>query len=106
MFNLPIKYRPSSLTHEETLVRMRLIYEELSELDQALMKGDIIEVAKELADLLYVTYGTASVCGIDIEPIFKEVHRSNMSKIGRQIKDNKPDSYSPVAIGPIIKSQL
>ena len=37
-------------------------------------------VAKELADVLYVTYGTADVLGIDLPAVFDEVHRSNMSK--------------------------
>ncbi len=39
-------------------------------------------LAKELADILYVTYGTAEILGIPLEDVFQEVHRSNMSKLG------------------------
>lgn len=38
-------------------------------------------VAKELADVLYVTYGAADALGIDLPAVFVEVHRSNMSKV-------------------------
>ncbi|MEV1019756.1 MazG nucleotide pyrophosphohydrolase domain-containing protein [Streptomyces sp. NPDC050264] len=38
-------------------------------------------VAKELADVLYVTYGAADALGIDLPAVFTEVHRSNMSKL-------------------------
>lgn len=42
----------------------------------------LLETADALADLDYVgPKGTAIACGIDMEPIFAEVHRSNMSKM-------------------------
>ena len=45
-------------------------------------KENIIKIADGLADLHYVGYcGTAAACGIDMEPVFAEVHRSNMSKM-------------------------
>lgn len=48
---------------------------------------DLNKIAKELSDLLYVLYGTASAFGIPIDHVFREVHRSNMSKLG---EDGKP----------------
>jgi predicted HAD superfamily Cof-like phosphohydrolase len=45
------------------------------------------EIAKELTDLLVVTYGAGAAYGIDLDMCFKEVHRSNMSKLG---EDGKP----------------
>jgi len=39
------------------------------------------ELAKELADLLYVVYGTAEELNIPLEQVFKVVHDSNMSKV-------------------------
>lgn len=43
---------------------------------------DLVKIADGLADLHYVGYcGTAVACGIDMEPIFAEIHRSNMSKL-------------------------
>jgi predicted HAD superfamily Cof-like phosphohydrolase len=59
------------------------------------------ELAKELADLLYVVYGTAEELGIPIEEVFKVVHESNMSKVwsdGMVVRNHfgkilKPDTY-------------
>lgn len=59
------------------------------------------ELAKELADLLYVVYGTAEELGIPLEWVFKAVHKSNMSKVWSDgtVKRNdfgkvrKPDTY-------------
>lgn len=43
---------------------------------------NLVEIADGLADLHYVAYcGTGAACGIDMEPVFAEVHRSNMSKM-------------------------
>ena len=71
--------------------------------------SDIEAVAKELADLLYVVYGTAVSCGIDMAPVFREVHRSNMSKVGGHKRADgkwmKPPNYSPARLQPILAAQ-
>lgn len=41
---------------------------------------DLLQLADGIADLEYVSTGTASACGIKMQPIFDEVHRSNMTK--------------------------
>lgn len=41
-----------------------------------------VRLTKELADMLYVIYGTAVALGLPLEEAYKEVHRSNMSKLG------------------------
>lgn len=90
-------------------LRIRLIQEEFDELKEALQEGELASVAKELADLLYVVYGTAVSYGIDMEPVFREVHRSNMSKVGGHKRADgkwvKPAHYSPASIEPILTSQ-
>jgi predicted HAD superfamily Cof-like phosphohydrolase len=90
-------------------LRVRLIQEEFDELQEALGRGDAVAVAKELADLLYVVYGTAVSCGIDMEPVFQEVHRSNMSKVGGHKRADgkwvKPPTYSPARLEPILATQ-
>lgn len=63
-------------------LRKRLLREELEEVIQALDSGDILNLAQELADLVYVAYGTAFVPGIDLDAAVAEVHRANMSKLG------------------------
>ena len=68
-------------------LRVELIREELEELKEAIADNDIIEVADALTDLLYVVYGAGHAFGLDLDTCFKEVHRSNMSKLG---DDGKP----------------
>jgi predicted HAD superfamily Cof-like phosphohydrolase len=68
-------------------LRFDLIKEELNELEEAMKNKDLKEVADALTDILYVTYGAGCAYGIDLDKCFKEVQRSNMSKLG---KDGKP----------------
>lgn len=41
----------------------------------------LVELAHELADVLYVVYGTAEELGIPLEEVFNMIHKSNMGKI-------------------------
>lgn len=68
-------------------LRIKLISEEYKEVMEAFEKDDLTNLAKELADLIYVIYGTALACGFDLDNVFREVHRSNMSKLG---EDGRP----------------
>jgi predicted HAD superfamily Cof-like phosphohydrolase len=79
-------------------LRARLIREEFEEVMADLAKlaaaKDIHRqlellqaLLKELADLRYVTEGAAVSLGLPFEDAFKEVHRSNMSKLG---EDGRP----------------
>tara|TARA_B100001029_G_scaffold70742_1_gene57582 strand:+ start:399 stop:770 length:372 start_codon:yes stop_codon:yes gene_type:complete len=68
-------------------LRLGLIREELAELEEAIEKKDIKEVADALTDILYVTYGAGHAFGINLDKCFKEVQNSNMSKLG---SDGKP----------------
>src|SRR3954471_12552498 len=61
---------------------LRLISEEWKELQDAACKEDIVEVADAIADLVYVLKGMAVSYGIDLEHVFREVHQSNMTKVG------------------------
>ena len=61
-------------------VRTRLTQEENDELVEALEEGDRLKIARELADVVYVAYGTAHVYGIDLDRAVEIVHRSNMTK--------------------------
>jgi len=68
-------------------LRLSLIKEELFELEEAIEKKDIKEVADALTDILYVTYGAGHAFGINLDKCFEEVQNSNMSKLGT---DGKP----------------
>ena len=65
-------------------LRVELIAEELRELSDAIYNkdGTLVDVADALTDLLVVVYGAGHAFGIDLNECFKEVHRSNMSKLG------------------------
>jgi predicted HAD superfamily Cof-like phosphohydrolase len=90
-------------------LRVQLMQEEFNELKEALATEDLSSIAKEMADLLYVVYGTAVSYGIDMDPVFREVHRSNMSKVGGYKREDgkwvKPATYSPARIEPILAEQ-
>lgn len=72
--------KPSVAPQEEVDRRRDFIAEELEEYHKAALAGDLVETADAIADLLYVVLGAAALHGIDIQPIFDEVHRSNMTK--------------------------
>jgi predicted HAD superfamily Cof-like phosphohydrolase len=108
-FDIHVEPSPSIPDEATRRLRIRLIQEEFDELKEALAQEDLIGIAKELADVLYVVYGTAVSCGIDMEPIFREVHRSNLSKVGGYKRADgkwvKPAGYSPAQLAPILSSQ-
>jgi predicted HAD superfamily Cof-like phosphohydrolase len=68
------------------------------------------ELVKELADLLYVIYGTAEELGFDLETSFNRVHKSNMSKLWEDGtvhynefgKVLKPPTYRPPNLRDLI----
>lgn len=62
-------------------LRIKLIKEEYEEVMLAFENDDIVNLAKELADLVYVVYGTALCCGFDLDNVFRAVHASNLSKL-------------------------
>jgi predicted HAD superfamily Cof-like phosphohydrolase len=102
-------------------LRCKLINEEMIELFNELNydwiqgialsnKADLVEVADALGDILYVVFGTALAFGIDIDAVFTEIHRSNMTKstetnnYGKTIKgpDWEPPNLKPIIFGEMI----
>lgn len=100
-------------TEDEISLRMKLIDEENEEVFQEFHQANGLnkqKIAKELADLLYVTYGTALSFGIPIDEVFDAVHRSNMSKLvdGKPLKREdgkvlKGPNYQPPQLEFIFK---
>ena len=109
-FDIHISATPLVPDEATQILRNRLIQEEFDEFQKAMQGKDLPSMAKELADLLYVVYGTAVSLGIDMEPVFKEVHRSNMSKVGGYKREDgkwvKPPTYSPASLEAIINAQM
>lgn len=105
----PVRYKPD-LAPKEREFRARLIQEELDEYVEACDEEDIVAIADALGDLLYVVLGAASTHGLDLSPIFNEIHRSNMTKVVngevvRRPSDGKilkPASYEPPKLDQVI----
>jgi predicted HAD superfamily Cof-like phosphohydrolase len=101
--------REPTIPGDELLaLRSRLLSEEANEFAQAARARDLVGMADALADVLYVVLGTATVLGIDLEPVFAEVHRSNMTKErsqGRIGKAVKGSGYSPPDVRTVLQAQ-
>lgn len=86
----PCPYDDEDSTMATHRLRARIMTEEVKEwLLSATYNESIDKRAKELADILYTVFGTIIHEGLQdqIERVFDEVHKSNMSKLG---KDGKP----------------
>ncbi|NBV35846.1 MAG: phosphoribosyl-ATP diphosphatase [Bacteroidetes bacterium] len=108
----PESFSPETFPYD---LRSKLIVEEANEFKEACEKKDHVEIIDAICDLLYVTYGAAIALGIDIDPFFNEVHRSNMSKLdpetGKPIvrhdgKILKPSTYSPPDISCVLEDYI
>jgi predicted HAD superfamily Cof-like phosphohydrolase len=55
--------------------------EEQQETAEAIATGDFVEFIDGLADQVYILFGTALECGVNLQLVLEEVHRSNMSKL-------------------------
>lgn len=112
-FEALIATKPTMPDFKTKVLRVSLIEEELDELIAALNNNDVVETADALGDLLYVVYGCAVTCGIDLEPVFDEIHRSNMSKLdadGNVIKREdgkilKSNLFFPPNIADVLEKQ-
>lgn len=80
-YGLPVTYKPGIPDTEQVLLRENLLEEEYREYVDASWRGDLVEIADALADMIYIIHGTALVYGLPLDEIFDEVHRSNMSKL-------------------------
>ena len=79
-FDIPIGKLGHIPPLEESMLRIRLMLEELGELVTAMEQGDYVEVADGIGDLLYTVEGAAVCWGIPSESVFDEIHKSNMTK--------------------------
>jgi predicted HAD superfamily Cof-like phosphohydrolase len=90
---------PNHLDEETARLRLRLIVEETEEMAIALgftkvklmpviedvdfnsAQQNLVQIADAAADIVYVTIGTTNAAGINMEPVWDEVQRSNLSKL-------------------------
>jgi len=65
---------------ERVALRLKLILEEVHELEDAVKQKNFTEVIDALCDITYVVNGMGLEFGIDLDKAFDIVHRSNMTK--------------------------
>lgn len=102
-FGVENNYEPTStLSESECDLRYRLMSEENEEYLEAAKNGDLIEIADALGDQLYILCGTILKHGLQdkIVDVFKEIQRSNMSKLDEQGKPIYRED------GKVMKSEL
>jgi predicted HAD superfamily Cof-like phosphohydrolase len=89
-------------SEREHLLRYNLMREENEEYLEACRKGDLIEIADALGDMMYILYGTMCRHGLQdhMAAVFDEIHRSNMSKLDA---DGRPIYRED---GKVLKSEL
>lgn len=81
-FGLAARTVPTEVSPELAAHRGELLAEEAAEVAEVSVTGPLDRLAHELADVVYVAYGTALVHGIDLDAVIAEIHRSNMTKLG------------------------
>ncbi|MFG2124263.1 MazG nucleotide pyrophosphohydrolase domain-containing protein [Streptomyces sp. NPDC048710] len=81
-FGLDARTTPTEVGPELAAHRGELLAEEAAEVAEVSVEGPLDQLAHELADVVYVAYGTALVHGIDLDEVIAEIHRANMSKLG------------------------
>jgi len=114
VFELPVHERPTlDVSPQMARLRADLIVEEAAEFADATARTDLVALADALADIVYAAYGAAVTYGIDLDATLREVHRSNMSKIGRDGrpvtradgKILKSDTYEPPRVAVVLEEQ-
>ncbi len=82
-FDAPILSEAQIPSEERCKLRINLLQEELDELSEAISQKNVVEVADALCDLQYVLSGAVLEFGLGdkFAELFKEIQRSNMSKV-------------------------
>lgn len=94
----------------ERALRIKLMKEEVNEYNKAEDNNDIVNLAVELADIIYIACGTAVSYGIPLDDVFNAIHQANMNKLidGKVIrredgKIKKPEGWQPADIAGILE---
>lgn len=110
-FEQVVRFFPTlNVSDKEKTLRKLLIEEEVEELLTAIDDNNLEKIADGIADSLVVILGAAVMYGIDLEPIWHEVHRSNMGKTSGPTdlvtgKKLKPVDWCPPNIKELLNLQ-
>ncbi|MEE9311786.1 MAG: nucleoside triphosphate pyrophosphohydrolase family protein [Planctomycetota bacterium] len=101
----PVKAKAQLPDEERLKFRLKLISNELEELNLGITSKSLGDVADALADLLYVIYRMGHELGIQLDAVFEEVHRSNMSKTSKNGVVMKGKDYFPPTLEKILDNE-
>lgn len=95
---------PTLIPEDRSMHRYHMMRDEVEEYLEGARNGDLTNIAKELADVLYCAYGAIIEHGLQdvMTDVFEEVHRSNMSKDYHEYKMIKGDAYFKADVGKYI----
>lgn len=130
---LPVGTTPAPIPDDRLLLRLRLILEEVGELvcamtgqpkpvrkkvdaEMAMLadelfstrrETDLVETADGCCDAHVVISGTAIEFGIPEDKVYKEIHKSNMAKVGGPIREDgkrlKPEGWEPPNVAKVLR---
>lgn len=80
-FSMPVRKEPTVPSLSEQKLALKLIQEELNELEVAIKNDDMIEIADACGDLLFVVVQAINIHGLDASRLIEIVYNSNMSKL-------------------------
>lgn len=91
-------------------LKIELIKEECGrELLESLENNDLEKIADGAVDSIVVILGMCISYGIDIRPLWDEIHRTNMAKFGGKIREDgkrlKPEGWKPPEIKRVLNEQ-
>lgn len=118
-----VRTEPTVISDQERWQRYCYLTEEVSEMKQALAdlkkaseygnrartKAALVDLGDALADIVFVTIGTAHAYGLDFDGMWAEVARSNMAKFpdGVAVRDENNKVVKPHDwVAPDIKGVL
>lgn len=113
VFGHPINHHPTLVPIETARLRHNMLIEEVNEYLKACEEGNLEAIADAIGDIEYVLAGTAVAHGMKVYPLVKEIHESNMTKLG---EDGKPiyredgkvmkgPNYVPPDMGKALRNQ-
>lgn len=102
----PCPFSPLVMSKEQAALRIRLLREELAELEKAIEAEDLPGILGESVDLAYVAAGTAAACGLPFEVGLSVIHRANMQKKANPQggKAIKPEGWTAPDLPKIVEA--
>ena len=103
----PILDTPQFPDERRVALRIEVVEEEVNrELIPAIKARDLVATADAIIDSIYALVGMALEFGLDLGPLWNEVHAANMRKRGGPIREDGKHLKPPGWVGPNIQKHL